>query len=126
MFIYVKNTSGRRKVSKKILEANRAHNEYIRDIIYKHGSVSKVDKTFNLDTPIYYRETNLPPVSNSIPGGGYKKSIDDYKWKRGKEESTQAIVEIEKKKRRIAPAYNKGANQYISDGADIKTLGRKI
>lgn len=30
------------------------------------------------------------------------------------------------KSKRLAPAYNKGAVQYVTDGAEIQTLGRKI
>jgi hypothetical protein len=65
-------------------------------------------------------------LSNEV-SNGFKKSIDDYKWKKDKEESFQTIEEIERKKKRIAPAYSKGAMQYITDDAEnIKTLGRKI
>ena len=56
----------------------------------------------------------------------FKKSVDDWKWKRDREETAETIKEIERKKTRVAPAYNKGATQYITDGADPTTLGRKV
>lgn len=41
------------------------------------------------------------------------------------EESATTVEEIQKKARRVAPAYNKGSTQYITDGADLSDLGRK-
>lgn len=37
-----------------------------------------------------------------------------------------AQEEIEKKKKRIAPLFNKGGLQYITDDTDLTTVGRKI
>lgn len=37
-----------------------------------------------------------------------------------------AQEEIEKKKKRVAPSFNKGPYQYITDETDLKTMGRKI
>lgn len=37
-----------------------------------------------------------------------------------------AQKEIEKKKKRTAPAYSKGAYQYITDETDISEIGRKL
>ena len=127
MFVYVKSSSGRRKVSKKLAAAKKEHDNHIRGILKRYSHLDK-DRAFLLDTPTsYQREVKLSPTSDVIPGGGgYKRSIDDYKWKKDRQESTVAIQEIEKKKKRVAPPYSKGAEQYISDGADIQTLGRKI
>ena len=69
------------------------------------------------------RETS--PTSNTM-GSGYKRSIDDYKWRRGAQEKANTVAEIEAKKTRVAPAFNKGGLQYITDDADPKSLGRKI
>lgn len=71
-------------------------------------------------------ESNVAPLSNTIPGSGAKKSLDDYKWKKDQQESPEAIAEAEKKRSRIAPAYNKGPLMYITDDADTKSLGRKV
>ncbi len=75
----------------------------------------------------------------------------DYSWRRGAEtmaipslggngactsrsimdpvalqqESEATRAEIIAKSKRLAPAYNKGAVQYISDETDAKTIGRK-
>jgi len=36
-----------------------------------------------------------------------------------------AQEEVEAKKKRIAPLYNKGAYQYLTEGTDPKDIGRK-
>ena len=67
-----------------------------------------------------------PTSDNLYVAGGYKRTIDDYKWRKGQTESKETIEAIERKKTRIAPLYNKGPAAYISDGEDLKTLGRKV
>jgi len=37
-----------------------------------------------------------------------------------------AQEEIARKKKRVAPLFNKGGLQYISDEMDLTTLGRKV
>ena len=41
-----------------------------------------------------------------------------------RERKAQAIAE--QRKKRVAPAYNKGGYQYISDDTDLTTMGRKV
>jgi hypothetical protein len=84
---------------------------------------SRKERPINLPEPLPRKE--LPPLSNSV-GNGFKRSVDDYKWKRDREESAATIKEIERKKTRVAPAYNKGAVQYLTEGTDPATIGRKI
>ena len=73
-------------------------------------------------------ERKVVPMTNTIPGGiaAKRDKLNDHKWKRGLEETADTIKEIQNKAARTAPAYSKGAYQYITDGADVKTLGRKI
>jgi hypothetical protein len=121
-FVYTKTSSGRKKASRKTQEANRQHQQWLASLGYKKRSKLGVEAAEEVDQR---PEKNVAPVSNSIPGACFKRSIDDYKWK-GRQESKETIAEIERKKLRVAPAYNKGSTQYITDGADVKTLGRKI
>ena len=67
-----------------------------------------------------------PGLSNAIPGNCYKRSIDDYKWKRGVTESKETAAEIEAKAKRIAPLYNKGPAAYITPETDLLSLGKKV
>lgn len=38
----------------------------------------------------------------------------------------KAQEEIKRKKQRVAPLFNKGGLQYITDDMDLTTLGRKV
>lgn len=71
-------------------------------------------------------QSNAAPLSNQIPSNGFRKSVDDYKWRKGREEKPEVIAETERKKKRIAPAFNKGPVMYITDDADKVSLGRKV
>jgi hypothetical protein len=41
-----------------------------------------------------------------------------HKWKRGVPENAATVKEIRRKASKIAPAYNKGALQYLPDESD--------
>ena len=117
--VYTKTSSGRKKPSKKTLRLREERKAYFAAIL----KGSRKERPINMPEPL--EKKNLVPLSNSV-GNGFKRSVHDYKWKRDREESVATIKEIEKKKSRIAPAFNKGAVQYITDGADVQTLGRKV
>lgn len=117
--IYTKTSSGRKKPSKKMLRLREERKAYFASVL----KGSRKERPINLPEPLPRKE--LPPLSNSV-GNGFKRSVDDYKWKRDREESAATIKEIERKKTRIAPAYNKGAVQYLTEGTDPATIGRKI
>ena len=118
--IYTRQTSGRKKASKKTLQLREQRKDFFGAILAN----KKRERPNNM--PDLSVEQRTSPCSNSIPGYGFKRSVDDYKWKRDKEESAATIAEIERKKTRVAPAYNKGATQYITEGTDPTHLGRKI
>lgn len=117
--VYTKTSSGRKKPSKKVLRLREERKVFFSAIL----NGSRKERPINLPEPLPRKE--LPPLSNSV-GNGFKRSVDDYKWKRDREESISTIKEIERKKTRVAPAYNKGAVQYLTDGTDPATIGRKI
>lgn len=71
----------------------------------------------------------LPDRPESIKGIGAKKSIFDSKWKRPytgemEERENKAIEEAERKAKQVAPIYNKGAYQYISNRENAKDIGK--
>ena len=117
--VYTKTSSGRKKPSKKTLRLREERKAYFATVLKD----SRKERFINLPEPLPRKE--LPPLSNSV-GNGFKRSVDDYKWKRDREESAATIKEIERKKTRVAPAFNKGAVQYLTDGTDPATIGRKI
>lgn len=60
-------------------------------------------------------------LSNSV-GNGFRSSILDQAHR----ESDRIKQEIFKKASRVGPLYSKGSLQYITDGMDLSTLGKKV
>ena len=117
--VYTKTSSGRKKPSKKVLRLREERKVFFSAIL---KDKPRKERTLNIPE----REVKkLPPLSNSV-GNGFKRSVDDYKWKRDREESVATVRAIEEKKKRLAPIANKAGYQYITDGADVETLGRKV
>jgi len=124
MIIYIRQSSPKKKPSKAVLEANRKHKIWLEQNNYLTKSNKQRIITYNMEN---VDDKKVAPMSNTIPAGiAAKRSIDDHRWKRDWRESQKTIDMIEDKKKRVAPLYNKGATQYISDGEDPKTLGRKL
>jgi hypothetical protein len=126
MIIYTNQRSKKKpqQKSKKLLEAQAAHRRYLTSLGISLMKTKLHGNTANWSDLTV--QSNAAPLSNTIPGSGAKQSLDDYKWKKDMQESPEAIAEAEKKKTRIAPAYNKGPLMYITDNADTKSLGRKV
>lgn len=118
--LYVKNSSKRRPLGVKAQRAREEHMKYLESLGYTPGM--RIERTAELPKYSYTRVT-----SDRIPGGGgFKRSVEDYKWKKDKEESAATIKEIERKKTCLAPAYNKGAVQYVTAGTDPRYIGKKV
>ena len=126
--IYYTTTNMRKRKARKptqgMIESQRKTNELLERVGY-FTSTKTTPKKFSYSLAV---ESNAAPMANVIPGGiaAKRDKLNDHKWKRGSEESAATIKAIEEKAMRVAPAYNKGATQYITDGTDAKYLGRKI
>jgi hypothetical protein len=108
------------------VRANEQHQEWLKTLGYQ-GKRKNVDRSYNYDLPVSaVRIGNAAQVSNAIGNGFKGRSVDDYKWRKNVTESAATVKAIEEKKKRVAPAYNKGATQYITDGTDPTYLGRKV
>lgn len=126
MIIYTNQRSKKKpqQKSKRLLEAQAAHRKFLTSMgVSLKKSILRGNTANWSDLTVH---SNAAPLSNTIPGSGAKRSLDDYKWKKDVQENPEAIAEAEKKKTRIAPAYNKGPLMYITDDADTKSLGRKV
>jgi len=65
------------------------------------------------------KKGDAPSDLSRIPGSAPARDLmHAHKWKRGAEETQATVKEIRRKARQIAPAYNKGALQYLPDGKD--------
>ena len=58
---------------------------------------------------------HLGSLSASAPADDFMHA---HKWKRGVREDVATVKEIRRKASNIAPAYNKGALQYLPDEKD--------
>lgn len=126
MLIYTNQRSAKRKQPKKtksFIEAQKKHLAFLRSVGYTGPNKRSCVAFQSLEVQ---NGKSVAPVSNAIPGNGFKRSIDDYKWKTGRNESAEVIAETERKKKKIAPICNKGSYQYITDDADVSTLGKKV
>lgn len=107
--------------TKQLRDAKAAHQKWLQ----KNGVSREQLKARRVDVnihpfPDYSVESHLP-LSNKFDKTPGKTSIMERRFK----EKPAVRAEIEKKAMRIAPAYNKGASSYISDGDDAKNIGRK-
>jgi hypothetical protein len=65
------------------------------------------------------RQVKTAPLSNRIPGTAAARDLlHAHKWKQGLKETEATTREIRRKSTQIAPAYNKGALQYLPGGTE--------
>ena len=109
--------------SKRVAESEAKHNAWLakqgltpNQIQLKKAFVGNV----RINTKPNLSTSNPYQLSNSV-GNGYKKGIMENLHK----ERPEVQKEIMAKAARTAPAYSKGAYQYITPGADLSDVGRK-
>jgi len=69
--------------------------------------------------------SNIPSGGTGV-GNAKIRNNERYEDPELIERERKAQEEIAYKKTCVAPAYNKGGYQYITEGTDLKTLGRKV
>ena len=109
--------------TKSYLEAKAEHQRFLASMGI---STSKKRSSSTVDFPDLTVPTSCAKLSNNIPSNGFKRQLDDYRWKRNVAEKQETIAEVERKKKRIAPYTNKGAYMYVTDEDDKRSLGRKV
>ena len=112
-----------RKPTKAMIESEKLTQELLAKVGYRKPF--KSTKKFSYSLAV---ESNAAPLSNIIPGGiaAKRDKLNDHKWKRDQQESAATVQAMQDKAARTAPAYSKGAYQYITEGTDAKYLGRKV
>jgi len=114
---------GKKSNSKRLAEATAKHNAWLRErgLHPEQRTLQKAFKgKYQNDIPNYNVGDNSVQLSNSV-GNGFKKGIMANLHK----ESAAVQREILDKAKRTAPAYSKGAYQYITPGADLTDIGKK-
>ena len=114
--------------SKKLAEATDKHNTWLAkqgltpdQIQLKKAFVGNVRESVT-DFTDYNLDRNTIKLSNNLyVTGGFKKDIITNMHK----ESPEVQKQIMHWANRVAPLYNKGGLQLITDGTDITTIGTK-
>jgi len=117
------NRRRKKSNSKRAAKSEAKHNEWLakqglttNQIKLKKAFIGNVRHTIQSDDDT----RSSPKLSNSV-GNGFKKGIMENLHK----ERPEVQKEILAKAARTAPAYSKGAYQYITPGADLSDIGRK-
>jgi hypothetical protein len=72
-----------------------------------------------LEATAHRRMPKLVPTSDRVPGSVPARDLlHAHRWKRGAEETSETIMAMRRKATQIAPAYNKGALQYLPGGKE--------
>ncbi len=89
------------------------------------GKATRTKRTQDRELSVAYRHDVLPYKSMA---GTMLDTPDVFEFEvdNHAEREAAAQVEIEHKKKRTAPLYNKGGYQYITDGMELDTLGKKV
>ena len=126
--IYYTTTNFRKRKASSPTRASEESARKTAALLARVGYVPRDRAPVKAKADQWQNDRKVAPMTDTIPGGiaAKRDKLNDHKWKRGLEETKETIKEIQNKAARTAPAYSKGAYQYITDGADTKTLGRKI
>lgn len=109
----------------KLTKKKREELKREKDKLFKRlGIPQKFKSTYKVPFPDYKVDSHHE-TSDNIDGGCFKKDSLSYRWKKGCEETAETISEIESKRKRVAPLFNKAGYQYITPESDTKTIGRK-
>jgi len=98
------------------------HEIFLRNV----GYVKSDEKYKNPLPDLSVSTRGVGELGNKIPGAIPKRTVDDYKWRKGPEEKPEVIAATERKKLQVAPICNKGAVMFITEESEINTLGRKV
>jgi len=72
-----------------------------------------------LEATAHRRTPKLVPTSDRVPSPvSARDLLYAHRWKRGAEEASETVKAMRRKATQIAPAYNKGALQYLPGGID--------
>lgn len=131
---YINNIgNSKRKPSAKQQKAQAEHEAWLRSRGLHLEQLSSKPRTPTRKLKqVITVDTSTQPCSNGFAPAGAKRSVFDSKWKKLYEDDPEmakreaaAVAEAEAKSKRIAPAYSKGAYQYITGTTNLGDLGNK-
>lgn len=123
----------KKKPSAKLLKARHEHDQYLRKIGLHADQLAAKARPARKFTATAKPQATGPACSNGFAPGGAKKTVFDSEWRRDydhdpalAQRERAAVQRAKQKTTKIAPAYSKGAYQFITDDSDLTTLGRKV
>lgn len=125
--IYTNQSSGRKRksASKKLAQARLEHAGFLLSLgIVPSKRRAKPAPVYNF--PDLSVKSVAPTSDNLYVGGGYKRTIDDYKWRKDQAESKETIKAIEQKRKQIIIPYNKGPTMLLNRSDDLSSIGKKV
>lgn len=131
---YINNIGNtKKKPNARQLKAQAEHDAYLRKMgLHPEQLAAKPKaKPKTLNKVVTVDKTG-PQVSNGFAPAGAKKSVFDSQWQRTYSHDPEmqareqlALAEAQAKTKRIAPAYSKGAYQYITSNETLVDIGKK-
>lgn len=124
--------NNKKKPTAKQLRAKQEHEKFLKKMnIHPDQLNARRQAPRKLEHSVHAVSKGLD-CSNGFDVGGFKKTVFDSDWKHTYKDDPQmaareqaAIQAAKDKSKRIAPAYSKGAYQYITPGSDLSDIGKK-
>jgi hypothetical protein len=124
--------NNKKKPTAKQFRAKQEHEKFLKKMnIHPDQLSARRQAPHKLQHSVHAVSNGLD-CSNGFDVGGFKKSVFDSDWKNAYEDDPQmaareqaAIQDARAKSKRIAPAYNKGAYQYITLESNLSDIGKK-
>lgn len=123
-----------KKSKKQLQQEQKAKQEKIRRIAQLKQSISNT-KLFGVaqDVPDYSPTYDAPRYADDVTrtiksNAAHSNVVTNSATLEGEmlERELVAQAEAKRKSKRVAPLYNKGAYQYLTDDTDPTTIGRKL
>ena len=126
-YLTTTRVNNKQKLSAKAAKAQLKHDKWLRkqglhpEQLAIKKEANKKEKAKNCDPIISTTMSSL--ASNQIPGNAPVRSIFNSEWQRTYEDDEMmerekaSLIDSHAKAKRLAPAYNKGAIQFVTDGA---------
>jgi hypothetical protein len=105
----------------KLLRAKLQHQKWLSKQGLTLDQIEKKRVNITINPFPSYKVKEVSPTTNKFAPGGYKNSIMEKRFS----EKESVRKDIENKAKQVAPAFNKGAYQFISSIDDAKHIGKK-
>lgn len=124
--------SHRKKPTAKQIRAQQEHDRFLNKMGVHPDQLSARRAPVRKLQHTVHTISQGPECTNGFGVAGFKKSVFDSQWQNTYQNDPEmaareqaAIQAAHAKALRVAPAYSKGAYQYITPGSDLSDIGKK-